>query len=653
MTTRADMKPDMRRDRHRSRRIGVSAQKPFCGVDGEGGDVGEDGRHEYLLLRAGEFVLETGKPLQWLECLAFLADLPKDRIYVSFFFDYDVTMMMKGADRERVARLLDTNCRRIPSKPCSSFPVDFGSFQVDYMPHKEFRVRRRLGKKSFGQWTIVHDTGSFFQSAFTKALRKWFADEPELMPVIDKIDEGKQMRHDFGQVTEYEREYNKLEIAMLERLMEKFRDLCSELGIRPTKWQGPGNLVSAVFKRAGLPRNSDINLFTEMPELAAMANSAYYGGRFEVSTFGQIEGPVYQYDINSAYANTYRTLPCLVHGEWRRIRAGRFGTKGSLRLLDITFDHSGRGFHWGTLPIRTKHGTIVFPVRGRGRYWSTETDVAQKYGVKLTSHGGWEYVNKCGCQYFDFVYDLYDKRMELGKDVQGLPIKIVLASIYGKLAQSVGCAPYSNPVWSGLIVSTVRAQLIDAALELGNGGADVLMLATDGLFCKLTRPDLPTGKQLGQWDLTVHNEMFIVQSGVYFLPGEDKSKLTKTRGVPQSKVIAHEQDFRQVWNEYLAGGDLSPVIVQLRNFVGLRLALARNRYDTAGEWQETTKTVKFDWSSKRTNPELNGGCVLTGMIEGSPDLTSVPYGRIIGGINAARALARLEFDDQPDWGDCV
>jgi hypothetical protein len=251
------------------------------------------------------------------------------------------------------------------------------------------------------------------------------------------------------------------------------------------------------------------------------------------------------------------------------------------------------------------------------------------------------------------VYDLYDKRMELGKDVKGLPIKIVLASIYGKLAQSVGCAPYSNPVWSGLIVSTVRAQLIDAALSRGNGGEDVLMLATDGLFCRELRPDLPTGKELGVWDLTVHTEMFIVQSGVYFLPGEDKSKLTKTRGVPQSKVIAHEQDFRRVWSEHLAGGDLLPVTVQLRNFVGLRLALARNRYDTAGEWQETTKTVKFDWSSKRTSPILNGGYVSTGMIEGSPDLTSVPYGRIIGGINAARALARLEFDDQPDWGDCV
>jgi len=637
------MKQGRKVDRHAVRRSGP---KPFTGVDGEGGDI--NGSHEYLLLRAGEFCLETGKPLRTFECLEFLADLPKDRIYVSFFFDYDVTMMLRGMPVERLSRLLDTDCRRIPGKPCSSFPIDYGPFQLDYMPHKEFKVRRRTGDHCYGQWTVIHDTGSFFQSSFVVALRKWFVDEPEVHPVIEKIAEGKAYRNEFGEVTEYEREYNILEIKMLERLMEKFRDLCSSLDMRPAKWQGPGNLVSAVFKRQKLPGNKDIDLFSTMPELMQMANSAYYGGRFEVSTFGQIEGPVYQYDINSAYANTYRDLPCLIHGEWRRISADSFGTRDSIRLLDVEFHHSAE-FRWGTLPIRTGKGSLIFPRRGRGRYWSTEVDVALKYGVQLRSYGGWEYIPKCGCQHFDFIYDLYDKRIELGKDVQGYPIKIVLASTYGKLAQSVGCAPYSNPIWAGLIVSTVRAQLADAALLRGNGGSDVLMLATDGLFCREPR-DLPTGGKLGEWDLTEHESMFIVQSGVYFLPGENKQKLTKTRGVPQSKVIEHEMEFRQVWNEHLQGGALRGVELSLRNFIGLRLALARNRADTAGQWLEATKTVSFDWRSKRAGATYTDQYVTTDMIPGSPDLISVPYNRIIGGIRAAE---RLEFADQPDWGDAL
>ena len=70
--------------------------------------------------------------------------------------------------------------------------------------------------------------------------------------IIDKIEEGKQQRNSFGQVTEYEREYNKLEIKALQLLMEKFRAMCERVGLRPGKWQGPGNLVTAQFRRVGI-----------------------------------------------------------------------------------------------------------------------------------------------------------------------------------------------------------------------------------------------------------------------------------------------------------------------------------------------------------------------------------------------------------------
>lgn len=643
MTTAADIAELRKRDRHRSR----TTPRRFCGVDGEGGDINDS--HEYLLLRAGEFALETGKPLGWVECLQFLADLPTDRIWVSYFFDYDVTMMLRSAPEERVRRLLDTDCRRIPGKPCSSFPVDIGKFQVDYMPHKEFRVRqwKGPGPKDYSNWVIIHDTGTFFQSSFVSALTKWFADEPELKPVIDQIAEGKAQRNDFGQVTEYEREYNILEIRMLERLMSKFRDLCDELELRPLKWQGPGNLVSSVFRREKLPRNNQIELFDTQPELIRQANAAYYGGRFEVSTFGDIKGPIYQYDINSAYANTYRNLPCLLHGKWTRLRPGSLGERGQIRVLDVTFRHDSQ-FHWGTLPIRTAKGTLIFPRTGRGFYWSPELDIATKYGVSLESHGGWRYRQTCDCRYFGFVDDMYAARARIGKDVRGLPLKIVLASTYGKLAQSVGCAPYSNPIWAGLIVSTVRGQLTDAALRECYG-RDVLMLATDGVFSR-TPIQLPIGERLGEWDFKEHSSIFIVQSGVYFLPGEDRTKMTKTRGVPQSKVIASEESFRQAWSEYLADGSLNPVTVNLRNFIGLRLAIARNAYGTAGQWLEQTKSINFDWTSKRAKPSRVGSAVTTDMIPGSPNLQSVPYDRVIGGI---RARERLEYADTPDWGDTL
>lgn len=275
------MAQDRRKDRHRNRRED-NIRKPFIGVDGEGGNF--DTGHEYMLLRAGDRVLETGSPLTWHDCLPFLADLPRQRLYVAFFFDYDVTMILRHFPEERLRRLLDIDCRRIPHRPCSSWPIDVnrGQYQIDYIPRKEFRVRRP------GQpWTIIHDTGTFFQTSFVKALRKWFP-EPEFAAVIDRIALGKDMRNEMGAVTQDEREYNHLECIMLERLMERFRDMCDALDIRPHRWQGPGNLVSAVFKRERVPLNKDITLFTDYPDVAAMANAAYYGGHFEVATFGDI-----------------------------------------------------------------------------------------------------------------------------------------------------------------------------------------------------------------------------------------------------------------------------------------------------------------------------------------------------------------------------
>lgn len=657
MTTRKEMTQQHNREK-RGKRVSPTR---FCTVDGEGGNFGllPILDHKYVLLRAGEFAIEDPNGLTPTDCLRFLADLPKDRIYVSYFFDYDVTMILRDLPVERIHRLFHRELRQVKDKPGSCFPIDYGEYQLDYLPGKEFRVRRMLSKKKGGPWTVISDTGTFFQCSFVSALRKWFPDDAELQPVIDKIAEGKQQRNDFGEVTEYEREYNKLEIAMHERLMDKFRTLCYRLDMRPNRWQGPGNLVAAVYRREGIPRNKDLPVFREQPEFREFANSAYYGGRFECGWFGDIDGPVYQYDINSAYANTYGALPCLVHGTWRRLRTGDGGRPGSIRVVDCTFRHRGNRWALGTLPIRTKHGTIIFPLAGRGRYWSPELDVALDHGVELEYHGGWQFEQRCSCTYFDFIPEYYYERLRLGKDVIGQPIKIMLASAYGKLAQSVGAAPYANPVWSGLIVSTVRATLIEAALHNGTGD-DVLMLATDGLFTRNPRPNLPVGEALGEWDLTEHSSMFIVQSGVYYLPttsARSKEKSTKTRGIPQSRLIAQEDDFRQAWSEILSGAspDSVPVTVRLRNFIGLRLALARNRVDTAGQWVAVKKHVVFDWSTKRVDPIRVGNAMQTFPMAGSPTLVSEQYARTIGGYNLmdSRELHRLQFSDQPDWADTL
>lgn len=633
---------------------------PFAGVDGEGGDI--NGKHEYLMLRAGDHLLDTGEPLSPYQCLAFLADLPKDKLYVSFAFDYDVTMMLRRIPPPKMASLFDRQSRAIVSEDGLAttryFPVSLGNgeFEIDYMPHKEFRVRRKGAK-----WTVISDTFTFFQSSFVRALRSFQdeTDEPWIDKAIERIAEGKELRNEFTYVTEYERDYNELECIMLARLMEKFRSLCYALDIKPSKWQGPGNLVTAVFKREGIPQKQ----FQHVPdEVWLHANAAYYGGRFEAAAYGEINQTVYQYDINSAYASSYRDLPCLVHGTWERIDNADALPADGIYFADVSFQHREVA-RWYTLPVRSAKGTLLFPRMGRGWYWHPELAVAAQY-ADMTIHRIYRFVRHCKCRYFDWVYELYDERTRVGKTTgKGKVLKIVLATIYGKLAQSIGQPAFSNPMWSGIVVSSCRATLITAALQVP-GGEDVLMLATDGMFCTQPRK-LTIGKALGEWDEMIHPDMFIVMSGVYFA-GEQKPK---TRGVPQARIVEYEQEFRRVWREYCASvrseRDLFDVVgvdVPLRNFTSARVAHARKKTYLAGKWTNTKKTIRFEWASKRiindprTHPnDFMDGCLWTGALEGSDTLQSMPSVRQIGGAQQYKEfdeeMLQACLEDAPDWAD--
>jgi len=577
------------------------------------------------------------------ECLAFLADQTKaDRIYVAFAFDYDVTMMLRQVGQRIWNKLLNRSGREriVNGKPTGQYwPVEVGEFEIDYMPHKEFKVRRKGSK----YYTVIHDTFTFFQSSFVVALKKWFPEE-EWAKAIDKIAEGKEMRHDFGAVTEYEREYNKLEIVMLQRLLNRFRDMCYGLDIRPRKWQGPGHLVNAVFAREGVPRKDGLSIPSEV---WSAANLGYVAGRFEAGTYGEVEEKVYQYDINSAYASYYKKLPCLLHGEWQEIsRLPISGTQENpTYLVEVSFRHP-EGYRWNTLPVRSNKGSILFPREGRGWYWSTEIEVARKWGVEMEMHKGFLFVEKCGCQPFDWVYELYDERDRRGKTSgYGKVLKIVLATIYGKLAQSIGNPVYANPIWAGLITSNCRARLIDATLSvrLGEG---VHMLATDGLFTSDPIPGLPIGRSLGEWELTEHQDgMFIVQSGVYFA-GEEKPK---TRGVPMSKIIKYEMHFRYTWHLWcINGGDIAVVSIPLRIFIGIRVARAWRKPGLAGQWLEREKRVRFDWTTKRERPRQAGKRVVTMPVSGGAELVSVGPRRGVGGVYDGLDAA---LEDAPDWAD--
>lgn len=652
-------------DRHKPRYGDRHAPRPFVGVDGEGVTnprdepiiVGKgiiDTVHQYRLLRAGDTYIESDTELTWQECLEFLCDLPhegnRSPLYVSFFFDYDATMIMRHMPPAIVEKILERPMN-LDSRKKMRWQGNVGTYieapdgsgyRVSYMPRKEFKVRRAHGPNDTknGSWTVVSDVGTFFQKAFVKVLQDWDVVDADTLASIQK---GKDERAVVSVIDNEVRHYNHLEVLALTEVMNAFRKECQAIGYVPRKWQGPGCLASAAHGKHGTSRYEDLSIH---PKMEALAILGLHFGRFEAPYIGDIPGPVYEWDICSAYPWAMTQLPCLEHGSWRQ--QATEPTDDALYLARVRFSHAP-DTHVGGLAVRRADGSIHYPLIGGGAYWSPELRACGAVGTTWEGSEFWVYERHCSCEPFSWIHAIYAERLRIGKTTKGMMLKLLMNSLYGKMAQTVGAAPYSNPIWAGLITSFTRAKLLDAT---GRNGAHVAMYATDALYTTVPL-DLDLGDQLGQWELKTHADgMFIIQPGVYFASG---NTYPKTRGVPRARIIAHDQEFRDVWRDTLdnPGDGDACVTIPLTVFVGARIAHLWSRPDCAGEWVKTTRKMGFSWKSKRHGATKVESYVQTGMIRGDGMNISHPYTAAIRTeILAARTVDEWErFLDQPDWGD--
>ena len=586
VTTRPSYSTEARREYQRAYRAagrdnGNKANNrtlPFVGADGEGVTL-DNGYHAYNLLRVGQnsIVPRAGEQrLRTEDCLQFLSELPRGVIYVGYFFDYDVTKILEDLGWDRLDRLMNRE-KRSRQDGRGVFPVDWHDFQVDYLPRKEFKLRRRKGtyldpitgkeKYEYTSWITINDVGSFFQCRFTEALAKWGVGSDEQRELIGI---GKEARAsaDFESLVDVDK-YNAMEIELLEILMEKFRAACLKTGYVPARWQGPGQLAEAMFAKHGVPKTKDIPLLQDpaFESLLEYGRNAFYGGRPEIMGVGPIDRPMLQFDVNGAYPHAMQFLPCLIHGLWEfwdpadgvELPAYDFG------LFHGTFEarKSNEGRHtpfWYGLPMRTKEGTITYPGSGTGWYWNFEI-AASKHQEWTATKGAWLYHKRCDCMPLGFLQEVYRLRQELGKDDAGIVLKLGGNSCFGKQVQSVGSPKYANPIWGSFITAWCRTMLqkfIHTSEWCTDPtkwcGRDILMVATDSLCTWNSRPDVPRSKDLGGWTVEEHPRgMLIVQPGLYF---GSSSKPAKTRGVPRSVIDTMEGVFREAFNNMVSSRSL-------------------------------------------------------------------------------------------------
>lgn len=668
-------KPGRVRIRVRNRQHAIA---PFVGVDGEGAGHNRFGQQHYLLLRIGERELFTGRPLTTQQCLEFILDEPPGSLLVGYGFGYDSTQILRSisddANGERAENRIKHLFAPKPSGRGGAHYTRWNQWGIEYLPRQYLRVSRQERYVIFDELTglpreawrtvkgsarTIYETLGFFQSTFLSALRAWEVGA-EYWELIER---NKARRSDFRRMTKEVREYNRLECQLLAELMERFRAVCGQVDLHPATWNGPGKIAAYLHQRHRSIERVKLEAATPAPMLQ-MANDAYFGGRFEVTQVGAISGPVYEYDLNSAYPQAMRSLPCLHHGGWKKSRPALLANSRALFVAAIRFSHP-QGIEVCGFPVRQKTGKLFWPRMGGGVYWSPEIRAAERLGAKVEYLEGWHLKPACTCTPYDWIEPLYEARRALGKDLRGQPLKLGLNSLYGKLAQRVGSPRFGNLIHAGLITAFTRAALVDAIVTEPDA---VLMFATDAVFT--TRPlKLDCGERLGQWTSAEHEKLFIVQPGLYW-----GAKRPKTRGIPSESLFTeHVPKFEKAWAAWIdlyemlgTWPGIPPVVgVPMKMFVGLRQALHRGDLRLAGQWTQigkrgpvtdgsrTGKRFSFVWKGKRSTADFGvvGSAVITQVCEGAADLVSLPH----RGLDAERLEALDEnkwiFDDQPDHVD--
>ena len=498
--------------------------RPFMTWDGEGITYVDGEPQAYVLFGASCAEYIMGERLTTLECLDLIMrveDMYPHVIHVGFSFKYDVEMILCDLPLRHWHRLR------------SHGVVKWNRYRITYHPGKRFTVSRWDESRMQRTTATIYDVWGFFQSSFVTACKTWL--DPHELSTIEQVEAGKAKRGTFSydELETYVLPYWQAELWLLARLVNRLRQRLTEAGVLPSSWHGPGAIATKIYgdeKIRGHMRrvqrdcvnDSDIHI-QGLPEgVNEAAQYAYSAGHFERFMIGHHEGPVYQYDINSAYPAAISTLPSLRDGEWEHSVSPNFDHR-VFGMWRIEFDcwSADRVSYAFPLFYRDERRCVSYPLTVQGWYWTPEAAlVAGRKDARITEAWTW-HPHGVPKYPFAFVSEMYAQRQQW--KAEGNPaekaLKLALNSLYGKMAQRAGWQDkqplprFHQLEWAGYVTSYTRAVLYRAMNMAGPG---LIAVETDAVFSINPLPKLPISKQLGEWDLTQHEWITYLASGTYW-----------------------------------------------------------------------------------------------------------------------------------------
>lgn len=499
--------------------------------------------------------------------LDFLLSLPQDKsdLIISFSFNYDMTKILQDLPYAALREFAELG-----------FTI-WNGYIISGIPRKYLQI------DTAGKRVRIWDVFSYWQMGFAPALessRELFSDAQR--KVIDFIARMKREREHFDVMPDDEiREYCFSECEYLSIMYRDFLRNLDHMGLVQLQHSGPGSAANAFFAdvdlKAFMPHGDPVRYLAGLPVQVAI--HSYYGGRFEIAAQGNI-GDQIEYDLQSAYPSIAVNLPCLACGHFRHVDDYEPGKLGFYCAGSLT---SGP---WAPFPFRANaetgreylnrahKGAIAFVHGGRRWVTSFELGTAREYfgADAIPVYSGWVFDEGCTHKPFKRLLELYLHR-KIGDptcpDCLAAPkhfcpahpapsaglskvIKLIINSVYGKLAQAIGWkvnprSPYaSGPesmkapeyqcyIWAAWITGGTRARVMEAALIGGrepdcpdcrNGDmfracerhSSVNSIATDGILSGKRIPELDadvTDWVLGSWEREEKPDAWLGMPGIY------------------------------------------------------------------------------------------------------------------------------------------
>lgn len=247
----------------------------------------------------------------------------------------------------------------------------------------------------------------------------------------------------------------------------------------------------------------------------------------------------------------------------------------------------------------------VWPWSGRAHIWGPEfrsgLDLLRRStGWQVHIAEAWLPSIHCDCDPFGWVNQWYETRKELvaAGDPKEKWIKLIINSLYGKMAQQVGHPQWHSWLWSGMITAHTRSQLLSA---IAQDPEAVVMTATDAVYS--VKPlEMPVGDTLGAWEVKTLSDVLIVQSGFFKAHQTLSSDKPRTRGIPRRFIDWPR--FEVVWDEIRHGleqWDEAKIVIdsdpitgdRFQIHVGIGLAQLWGRVDRLGAWLDYPTEVTF------------------------------------------------------------